>query len=322
MKKIKFSKDILIFLLFFGITSFLWVLLALNDEYTAVTEVSLGYKNLPNNLGISSATPESFTLKVSGPTRQLSKSKDFFENTLVLSGENIVNKGDSYFFPPEYLKTIVSKRLAENVKIIRIMPDTLFLNLKNIAFKRVPVKINLETEYAPMYDCFSTPVLYPDSIVVKGATKDIEKIKYVNTQKLSLKNITDTVYRNLELVKIQGVKFSQKQVGIMLPVEKYTEKSFEIEPKILNLPDTINFIGFPKKARISFKVGLKNYNKVSSENFSLIVNFEDLEKDKSAYFTPELIMYPKYVKNINVSPQRFEYFIEKANSANTPTDEK
>lgn len=311
MRKLKFSKNIIIFLALLVITSFLWLLRALNDEYTAVFRVSVSYRDLPQNLGLSSETPQTFSLKLSGSARRLKETKHVFENILMLSGKKIARKGESHYFPPEYIRNAVTKLLAQDVRIIQINPDTLYLNLQTVAYKKVPVRANLNVEYAPMFDCFSGPVLRPDSIVVSGSRKDVDKTEFVVAQSLNLKNVSDTVYRSVSLVRQEGIKYSLNRVGLILPVEKYTEKQIDIEPEIRQLPDTVYFVSFPKRARISFIVGLSMYDSVTASDFVLAEDFETLHNEQAAFYTPELEQYPDYIKNINVSPQSFEYIIER-----------
>jgi YbbR domain-containing protein len=295
---------------FLLITTFLWVLRALNDRSTAVFEVQTQYSDLPQSYGLTSETPTSFKLKVTGTARDLRKSKKLFKDGLELSGKQIVETGDKQFLPPTYIESVVAKKLPQDVQLLEIMSDTLFLKLKKLASKKVPVLRNIDVSYAPMHDSFGQSKTEPDSVIISGSENLIQQIDNVQTRAIELKNVSDTVRKSIELQTQTGISLFPKNVKLMIPVERFTEKSIELAPTIQNLPDTVNFISFPKTAQITFRVGLSNYEKVTASDFSLRADFEKIAADKPSHFTPIAAKFPDYIKNVNVSPQSFEYFIE------------
>lgn len=310
MKRPKLSKNILIFMAFLLITTFLWVLRALNDSTTAVFKIETQYVDLPQSYGLTSETPRSFELKVTGTARDLRKTKSIFKDGLKLSGSQIAESGDEQFLPPAYIESLVNKKLPQDVILLEIMSDTLYLKLKKLASKKVPVSLNIKVNYASMHDGFGQIETEPDSVIISGSESLIKQIKDVKTQAILLQNVSDTIRKSVELQTENGIYAFPKNIKLMIPAERFTEKSVELAPSIQNLPDTVNFISFPKKAQITFRVGLRNYDKVTASDFSLTADFEEIAAKKPSYYTPVAAKFPDYIKNVNISPQSFEYLIE------------
>ncbi len=293
------------------ITTTLWLLKAYDYEHNVNIELKLNYKNLPDDLGVSSETPKSCIVKVIGTARQLSKIEEKFDVPLVLSGKNIIYRNNENYLLPEYINEKVSSLFTENIAVLGIEPDTLFLKLQKIDFKKVPVKLQSDIQYEQQYTCFQQPQITPDSIIIKGKKEEIDKINEVYTKKISIQSVSSDINTVVELMKIPNIQSPTNSVALYLPVEKYTEKNLSIYPEIINLPEYMKIIIFPKKANITFKVAVAKHDLVSEKDFQLTIDCQRIKQKTDGLLIPKITKKPDYVKNINIMPQVFEYFIEK-----------
>ena len=78
----------------------------------------------------------------------------------------------------------------------------------------------------------------------------------------------------------------------------------------VNFPASKQLRTFPATVKVTFQVGMGLYRKITSENFVLVVNYEDLLKNKSTYCHLSLKTIPEGVSHVRISPQDVEYVIE------------
>ena len=154
-------------------------------------------------------------------------------------------------------------------------------------------------------------LLSPDSVVVSGTDKTIRNILFAETVPEKFPDLNDTLRATCKLKRINGIKFSSKQVNIILPVEKYTENSVKVPLLIKNCPDSLKLITFPDEIKITYKVVLSQYKSVKKEDFSLFVDFNETEKNHPEKLKITLQNYPKFLKSVQISPEFIEYIIEK-----------
>lgn len=118
--------------------------------------------------------------------------------------------------------------------------------------------------------------------------------------------------KKLNFVKIEGLKFVEKKVEVELPVEQFTEAQKQVGLKILNLPDSVYMRLFPHQVKVSYLVGLKDYETISEEQFELEIDYSsiDLESNKVKV---NLKNSPLNISNVSFYPEEVVYLIEKRN---------
>lgn len=308
MKKLK--SNILIFSIFFVIAVALWFMLAFNETYSTKFNIPLRITELPGTYGYTEKTPQKIDIRILGTGKELYRFNKHIKKEFSISYRQLTKEKNRHYILRKDLVEIVKVNLPQNLKLTKIYTDTLFLYLKKIISKKVPVRHNLTINYNEMYEQFGAIETKPDSVIISGSESILRKIQFVSTQKLSVKKISDTVKITIPIETQTNVRYSTTKVSIMIPVERYTEKSIKLDISIENLPDTVKFVSFPKKAEVSFILGLSNYNKVSDADFRVYADYNKIIKNKSMQYSPAVEYSPNYIKNIRISPGSFEYFLE------------
>lgn len=307
------KKKIAIFSVFVFIATIFWFLNALSNDYTTKLDYPVNYFNYPNNLLPQSELPENISvtvnaygfdilwkLTVSKPleidiqkhaVKDKTDQKKFIINTNVFTDELFPN--------------------IANIKVLSINPEVIVFETRKIESKKVPVKTDISYSFKELYMQSGPMYIKPDSIFLFAGKNDLKKVKYVETGKKEFKELDDTLFTKLKIKPIQNINFSVGLITLIVPVEKFTEKSIPVPVIVKNCPDSLRLITFPKESKMTFKITLSHYDSISYNDFELFVDYNDISKNKSEKLQIYIKGYPKSVKDIKLSPDYLEFVIEK-----------
>jgi len=162
IKTIKFKQKTIYFIFFLLISSFLWLLVKLSQNYSTDITYPIEYKNYPENKININELPEFLNLKVKASGFEILKYKitsSLIPITFDISTAKLKkSKFDSALF---YIETIgllenintqlSEKSILKDIKISEINPDTLFIQFTEMTTKKVAIKLNADITYSRQY---------------------------------------------------------------------------------------------------------------------------------------------------------------------------
>src|SRR5690606_36201817 len=154
--------------------------------------------------------------------------------------------------------------------------------------------------------------LSADSVSVSGPKSYIETLHDWPTDTLKLSNIQKNGTHKLPLTRPVNAQIvpAFDVIDVTLKVDEFTEKEVIVPIIVKNAPDSLKI--FPENIKLSFTVGLSNYNLVSSADFTVEVDLKDIPLDTEKNTIPVLLSNrPSIVHNINVNPKSVEFFFVK-----------
>ena len=291
----------------------MWMLINLSKKYTSKIVYAIEYKDLPQNKILQEEPLEKISVTVEGSGFNLFAAS-FSTKKIFLSLDKLVKKADNDF----YLLTgsqeeQIQKRLNSGLSLVKVNRDSIYFKLGTLASKKVPVKLDLNLNYKLGYGVESVN-LNQDSILLSGPELQLNKIEYIKTKQLTLQEISEdfNVDLNIELPKeATGVKLNLEKVKAEILVDKFTEGSFEVPIKIIGIPKGTELNTFPKKVKVIFKVGLKNYQKITEDLFEIVCDYKRTKKDNLQYLVPEIKNRPELISSVRITPQRIDFLIRK-----------
>lgn len=315
-EKVKFNRQLLIYLFFLLISISFWYLNALSKDYTTVISYSVRYTDFPKGKVLVGDLPDKIDIKVRGFGFNLLKYKLLgFYQPLSLSINNyrldILRQKNkyTYFLLTRYAKDIFALQLSGDLQLIDIKPDTLFVNLADVVEKKVAVKAMLNVVLEKQY-MHGQMIIKPDSIIISGPQAILDSINVFRTKELKLKNVKDTIIKLVELEDIKRIVSKPQKVLITLPVVKYTELVFNIPIEAENVPDSLFLRTFPSNISLSCWVSIADYDKMSPFMFRAVVDYKNIGNMKNK-MKVTLLKKPSNVNNITFHPKSVEYLIEK-----------
>lgn len=209
----------------------LWFVANLQHDVEKNISIDVNYTNLPKGLVIVNNPPEKLNIRVRGPRSQLSSvsPKDMvftIDLSNLTTGTSMFEIRTDQIIPPR------------DVQVTAISPSEINLDVDRLAQKKVAV----EPVVGPPdegYELAGEPQVTPDTVVVRGPEKLLNRINSVGTDPVSLKgekskfSIEVPLRSPYTLVEITGVNTVKVTVDIK---EKIMEKEFS------NLD--INFVNF------------------------------------------------------------------------------
>jgi YbbR domain-containing protein len=201
-------------LLSLAIAVSIWSFVNFGERDTEETvRAPLELRNIPAHLMITSPRVDFVDLRVSGPRALLGR---IDRDRLAISFElNGVRPGPAVFrIDPDALN------LPRGVKVVRLTPAQVTLELERVGHKSVPVHLRLEGKPANGLQVAETKVA-PDTVQVNGPVSDVEDVQAANTVPLDIRQLRPgTFERELALEPPSDyLAFSANKVAVQVRLE-------------------------------------------------------------------------------------------------------
>lgn len=304
------NKQFLIFLFFLALSSVFWIFQTLNETYEEDFQVPLELRNVPSNVVITTDLPENLHILLRDKGSQLLAyryTRQF--KPVVVDYNTYSNPSGHVSILGNELQRQIAAQLLPGTQMLRLKPDTLDFYYNFGQFKRVPIRPLGEVRAGRLYSLAKT-VYSEDSVTVYASREQLDTITAAYLQPFNLRNLTDTTHVKSNFVKVKGAKFVPAQIGVTFCIDRLVEKTIQVPVQQVNFPASKQLRTFPATVKVTFQVGMGLYRKITSENFVLVVNYEDLLKNKSTYCHLSLKTIPEGVSHVRISPQDVEYVIE------------
>lgn len=314
--KPRISEKYLTFSVFVILSTVLWFLNALDNEYVTEIKYKIEFFNFPADRILISDSDINITAKVSASgydiIGNLENNKSIKLNLKKYAIKYYAHKdSNKYYILTDIINQQIYSSTNSKVKILNINPDSIIVKLSKTISKKVPVVADSEIKFAPLFMMSGNIKTTPDSIYISGLEEDIKAINAVYTEKIILKDLKDTIKKEIKLIAEKNIINKTEKVKLLIPVEKYTENKNTIQLQIINLPDTLSMITFPENVKITYKVGMSRYMKIENIDFKAIIDFKTVDNILPNKFKVELIKYPDFIESIKIEPEYVDYIIKK-----------
>ncbi len=306
----KKSREFLIFLFFVFVSFCFWLLQVLNDDYETELSMQLKLKNVPENVVLTSELPNELKIGVQDKGTVLINyllGKSLYPVTIDF--EEYQDKGNQIRFLSSALSKRVTGQLSQSTKLLGIKPDTLELIYTRGEGKKVPVCLRGEVEAERQY-YISERIFSPDSVMVYAPREILDTITAAYTETLHVEEISDTTRHRAGIMPVKGARFTPSYSDITFMVDMYSEKTVEVPVQGVNFPEDKLLRTFPSKVQVTFQIGLRQFKTVNAEDFTVVVDYQTLEREKSEKCKPVLQKSPANVNLIRVAPAEIDYIIE------------
>ena len=306
-----------VFMVCLALASFMWFLNALDKRYTDHITIPIKYINLPANKDLTGRLPEKLDLTVDALGYSLLRLKftsalsplllDVNELSNNLLENNYISK---YSFSTNGHKEEFAKQISNEIGIISIRPDSITFKVSRVIEKLVKIHPIIEVSFAREFTLQKPPTSTPSSILVKGPVDILDTLSEIYTTPLEVKNLSQSLTKDAILILPPEIKSELDKVSIAITVEQYTEAKFEIPVTILNQPNNMIIKTFPSKVKVSCRIGISQYNKLSKGSFKAFTDFSHRSLIISK-LPVNLDNIPENVLSVDYSPKEVDYIIEK-----------
>ncbi|WNW01835.1 YbbR-like domain-containing protein [Tenacibaculum sp. HL-MS23] len=284
-----------------------WLLINLSKEYTVEIAIDTVYTNLSIEKTIIETPIKKIPLLIKGSGFKLI-STSFSNDQVVLNLEKANRKKDvHYYFYAEKLQSEVQSQLKSGIELISIQKDTIPLKIGTLHSKEVPLITNLDINFKLGHDLSSPVIVKPNTVLISGEESLLKNISFLELEPINLDNVAKNIKINASINTPPNIKPNITSAEISVFVDKFTEGEIEISVSIKNAPKEINI--FPKKVKIIYKVGLKNFNKVDANLFKIECDYNQVKNNKATYLTPKLTELPDSISVVRIVPKKIDFLI-------------
>ncbi len=304
------NKQTLIFLFFLALSTTFWLFQALNETYEREFDVTLELRNVPSNVVVTTDLPNTIrvTLRDKGSalltyryTRGLSP--------VVIDFTSYSNALGHVTVPNADITRQIAAQLLPSTQLVTMKPDTLEFYYNYGLCKRVPVVVQGTIRPNKLFS-LANKILSREYVTVYASKEQLDTITAAYTKPINLRDLTDTARVRAEFMPVRGAKFSPKYVDLTFCVDRLVEKTVQVAVQQVNFPASKQLRTFPATVNITFQVGMGQYRSITSDNFVLVVNYEDLLKNKGTSCHLSLKTIPEGVSHVRIMPQDVDYIIE------------
>ena len=314
---LKFNRKLGIYIICLLLSALLWLLITLSGKHDTEIVFPVLYNGIPKTKVVTNHLPETITAKVNAVGFSLLwyKIAGSGQNiTLEIQPSKLKELNGSYYTVTNNRLEKISAQLGEKIKVLRISPDTIYVSFAEKLKRKLRVKPDLSLTIEKQYGLSDSVTTEPEFVNVVGPKNIVEKMQFAETEHLTLKDVSDKKTMNVAFKKpenSEAITFSPETVKLIIPVEKYTEGNKEIVVTVRNLPKNNRLKVYPEKVKVTYLVGLSNYDKVEASMFIVGFNYKNLPKGKGNKVKIELLESPSFVNSVKVEPVNVEYIIQK-----------
>lgn len=305
------SREFLVFLAFFVIVFFYWYLVNMSDYHEMEYTFDVALKHVPEDVVITEAPTDkvTVTMKDKGEKILTYRARRSF-GQLNIDWRDYKSAGSHVVITDQALTELLGQDLSSSTEIINIVPDTIQYYSASAKGKRVPVRL-VGSVSADNSHVINSRSLTPDSVTVYAPAVVLDTLRAVRTQSVVLDALSDSVSMSLPfVVPGRGVLVEPSQSTLSVVVTPYVEKTLELPIRTYLFPYELMLKTFPSKAKVTFMVSLDQFHKVSEEQFELVVNYVNLNKEKPGQAHLELVRQPDGIKAVSISPEDVDYLLE------------
>ncbi|MCF8232121.1 MAG: hypothetical protein K9J27_08025 [Bacteroidales bacterium] len=312
-KDLRFRYQLYVFFICLLISAFIWLSIKLSKEYTTAVKHPVEYVNLPQDKVLTNDLPREVYLKVNGRGTELLKARLKEPNDpLKISLEDVqLEKQGEYKFsaqvPAVWFLSQIARESKYYDKLVDITPDTLVFQFEELKYRKVPVDAHLDYQLDHQVWLRKPMSISPDSVVISGIARAVDTVNAVSSEKINLGTVRNKIQREIKLKEFSTrfLSLERDSVTIKLPAEEYTESQVTI-PIQAETPQGVNLKTFPERVTITYRVALKDYERVDASGFRAGVSYQP---GNGQFLPVEVDRKPGYVRITELEPKEVEYIL-------------
>lgn len=309
--KIRFARtnfNSFLFFLFFAVI--IWFFVQFSKQYNEVVNIPVKYINVPPDKLLVN-NPDHIKLRMEENGFRIAWFSLFPPTLYVDITKTVEENGRLLYIVDENRNEILSQ-LNIDFEDSRLVKDALVINFQQRQQKKLPVISKIETAYAAGYGAAEGLRLEPDSIRVSGPDNLLDTLSRLYTMPLKLRKISQDLSGSvgIDTSAFQNLTLYRQEVNYSVDVEKFTEGKVRVPIELINVPENLNVVIFPKETLLFYQVNLKDYSKVTASDFRVVADFSQL-RDNQDFLLPEVVKQPPFTTNLRLNEKKIQFIIKK-----------
>lgn len=301
-------KDFLVFLVFVGIASVFWFILALNDDTQKSFDVPLYIENVPDSITFINIPPSRLHVTVRDKGVNIFRHRITGVPGLRLNFNDFTEDG-RFRISHAGLAASLRHLFGSTSVVSSIMPDSLSLLYTGLPGRSVPVKLKYDVTVAPGM-VLGQPLMSVNKVDVFSMTKS-DTLKRVMSENIVLRNLDKNTTVNVPLKPITGMRIEPSTISVTFVVEQLIKKESEVLVVGDNVPLGRDILFFPSRVRVSYYVPMSRYNENQANDIKVEASFNEAVVSATDKVGVRIVSKPSYISNVELQQDSVDYAIVK-----------
>jgi len=313
------NKNLLIFLAFVVLSSFLWLLNYLSKELSDEIVIDYEFNNIPNSLNGEITNAKDITLTVRGGGYNIiaenikAKFSPLSIDLEATTAEqkhllHYTNDNEKAFIMTKDLKPLLLSKFDGKLNIEKIKPDTIYIDIKNIKEKKVPIDLSSIKYDLVTGQKIKNRIIVPDSITIIGQKSIIDNIDKITTKPYNIKQIRNDKTYEIDLNIPEDINASANKINLSYEIEMYTRSTKQVKIKPENFPVGYNSTINPEYVTIIYSVPVSQYDNITEKDFNATI---DYNKSKRNFAEISVESNNNNITILNTTPEICSFILEK-----------
>ncbi|MBN2746684.1 MAG: hypothetical protein JXR34_08145 [Bacteroidales bacterium] len=306
-----------VYFIFLVLTSVLWLMMKLSDNYSRQVEVKLNFVDLPSGFAIYHQSDSFVTINVSAEGFKMISLLGEGANELPVSindvlisqqsdGRRIANLNGTV------LKKIINEQLGYNISEKNIHPESISVFMDIVDTSEVPVFINLNITPRTGYRIYGDLKIKPEKINVVGPRIIVDTIHRISSERIFAKDVHESFYQVIPLVSVcKYVDYEFDRVDVNVDVVEFIESQMEVPISLKTDITGMKFRIIPEKVRLNFQVALPDYPAIKPEMFEVVAQLDSMRLLRHSGLIPVLTKYPSNIYNPKLNVEKVDFIVVK-----------
>ncbi|MFI5264534.1 MAG: CdaR family protein [Candidatus Kapaibacterium sp.] len=217
-----------------------------------------------------------------------------------------------FFITKEDLAT--SSTLPSDVKLIKMVPDSLGIQFSREMTKRLPIDLRLDVTPAAGYAIVGDPLIAPVQVLIKGSSILLDSLRAFPTKVLKAHNIRETFTKTLDIsdtLKDEITSLSTTTITVRIAVEAIAERVFkEIPISVEAVPPDRDLLLNPGSISVTLRGGVDQLAKLDPMTLHASVIYDATRFDSLSVIKP-LVEAPKGIEVLSTEPGEVKFVVRK-----------
>lgn len=309
------SKEFLVFLFFFFVSSFFWLMLTMKDVAQKEIAIPFAISKVPDNVRI--IPPDENTLRVTVRDNKYNLLTYQFQKTkkrLLFDFNAYNNENGKITLSSSDLSKKVKDWLERSSELVSVKPDHIdidYVGVNDVKKVRVAYRNSMFLTAAENRE-ITRIVVVPESVTVY-ATKSIRaRLDSVETHSFTISDVVDKSRKdNVRLVKYKGVLCEPNEVAVEAYADILAQDTVRVPVVPVNVPEGKTMHTFPGKVVVRYTVLDGQRKHINEDAFAVEVDYNDIRQGEKRDSLPlRLRTKLPIVRGAHMDVRFVEYAIE------------
>jgi len=251
------------YLFFLVITSVLWLMMKLSDQYNKTIDIPLSFSNFKPGYMIVNQPVNTLKISVSAEGFKMISFAVGSNDPIAIPWSllRLKTMEDGYIrgsISTEALKKTISNQLGTNMTGKNIKPDSIIFVFDKVDSVDVPINLKSKIDVIPGYRIYGNTEIIPNKVRVIGPKHITDTLKFIGTKSLILKDISAPFERDIDLISTNNLlQLSTKKVEVKVNVVEFIEAEIKVPITVSSTIPGLKVKTFPQEILVKYQVAMK-----------------------------------------------------------------